>query len=108
MASIAPACAAIPLTFVRRLEAVAAELLKGNTHVEPGRRKLLETRNAVESGWQSIANLLAKNGDRDLASDVRQFVERFSAPLTEQEWIAAKLLGRARTFNRDKHVHRAR
>jgi Relaxase/Mobilisation nuclease domain len=84
-------------TYVRaQAEAVATELLKRNAGVEPGTRKLVETRKAVEDGWHSIANTLAKDGHRDLANDVRQFVERMPAAKTEREGIAAELLERAR------------
>ena len=73
-------------TYVRaQAEAVAAELLKGNTRAEPGKRTLVETRRQVENGWHSVANLLAKDGHRDLADDVRRFVDRMPAPQTEKE-----------------------
>jgi hypothetical protein len=50
-------------TYVRtRAEAVATELLRGNVRGEPGKHKLAETRKAVEGGWGSIANRLAKEG----------------------------------------------
>jgi len=84
-------------TYVRsQAEAVAAELLKGNTRVEPGKRTLIETRHQVETGWRSVANLLAKDGYRDLARDVERFVERMPAPKTDRELIAAGLMDRAR------------
>jgi hypothetical protein len=84
-------------TYVRaQAEAVAAELLKGNLRAEPGKRKLVETRNAVEKGWRSVANLLVKDGRHDLAGDVRRFVERMTPPRTERELIAGELLERAR------------
>src|SRR5437762_1770342 len=45
-------------TYLRaQAEAVAAELLKGSIRVEAGKRKLVETRRAVEDGWRSVANL---------------------------------------------------
>lgn len=79
-------------TYVRaQAEAAAAELLKGNTRVETGKRKLAETRKAVEGGWQSIADKLARDGHRDLASDVQRFVERMPPALTERESVAHEL-----------------
>ena len=77
-------------------EAVAAELLKGNTRVEPGKRKLVETRRQVENGWRSVANLLSKDGHHDLANDVRRFVERMPPAKTEREQIAHELQQRVR------------
>jgi hypothetical protein len=92
-------------TYVRaQAEAVATELLKGNSGVELGKRKLAETRKAVEGGWDSTANLLAKEGHHDLASDVRRFVDRMPPARTERESVAHEL--RQRLLNarvRDKH-----
>lgn len=84
-------------TYVRaQAEAAAAELLKGSVRAEPGKRKLAETRRAVEDGWRSVANLLAKDGHQDLANDVRRFVDRMPATRTEREEIVAALRQRAR------------
>jgi hypothetical protein len=79
-------------TYVRaQAEAVAAELQKGNTRVEPGKRTLRETRHKVENGWRSVASLLANDGHHDLADVVRRFVERMPAVRTERESIAHEL-----------------
>jgi hypothetical protein len=76
-------------TYARaQAEAVAAELLTGNNRVEPGRRTLVETRRQVESGWRSVASLLAKDGHHELAHDVQRFVDRMPPPKTEKEQIA--------------------
>lgn len=84
-------------TYVRaQAEAVAAQLLKGNASVETGKRKLIETRKAVEAGWYSVANLLAKDGQHGLAGEVQRFVKGLSAPKTERESIAGELLQRTR------------
>jgi Relaxase/Mobilisation nuclease domain len=79
-------------TYVRaQAEAVAAELLKGNTRMEPGKRKLVETRKAVEGGWRSVANLLAKDGHPSLADEVQRLVNRFEPPQTDRELVARDL-----------------
>jgi hypothetical protein len=79
-------------TYVRaQAEAVAAELLKGNVRSEPGKHKLVETRKAVDGGWRSVANLLAKDGYHDLANDVRRFLDWMPAVKTERERISHKL-----------------
>lgn len=84
-------------THVRaQAEAVAAELLKGNVHIEPGKQKLMETRRAVEGGWQAVADLLARGGQNDLVNDVTRFVERMLPPNTEREAIAVELMSRMR------------
>jgi hypothetical protein len=84
-------------TYLRaQAEAVAAEILKGNTRIEPGRRTLVETRRQVESGWRTLAGTLAKDGHGDLADDVRQFIRRMPEAKTEREWIANELQQRVR------------
>ena len=41
-----------------RIEAVAAELMKGEVKIEPGKAKLLQTRRAVEQGWRAVSDVL--------------------------------------------------
>jgi hypothetical protein len=87
-------------TYVRaQAEAVAAELLKGNARAEPGKYKLVETRKAIESGWRSVATLLAKDGSHDFANDVLQFIDGMSPLRTERESIADGLRQRIREPN---------
>jgi hypothetical protein len=84
-------------TYVRtQAEAVAAELLRGNTRIERGKRTLVETRRQVEKGWHSVANLLAKDGHHDLAGEVRRFVDRMPPARTEREFVADELRQRLR------------
>src|ERR1700722_1989520 len=79
-------------TYVRaQAEAVAAELLKGNNRVEPGKRTLVETRRQVENGWRFVASLLTKDGHHELANDVRRFVERMPPDRTERESVTHEL-----------------
>ena len=75
---------------------LAAELLKTNSHVEPGKRTVAETRRIIEGGWRALADDLAKVGHQDLAREVQLFVERIPPPRTEKELIAARLLVRTR------------
>jgi hypothetical protein len=77
-------------------EAIAAELLKANSHVEPGKRTLVETRRIIESGWRTLADNLAKIGHQDLARDIQLFVEKMPPPRTEKELIAERMLERTR------------
>jgi hypothetical protein len=82
-------------TYVRaQAEAVATELLKGGGRTEPGKHKLAETRKAVEAGWGSIANRLAREGNHALASDVRRFISRMPPAATDRKSIAGELLQR--------------
>jgi hypothetical protein len=94
-------------THVRaKAEAATAELLKANNNVEPGKRTLVETRQIIESGWQTLADSLAKAGHRDLARDVQLFAERMPPPRTENELIAAKLPERTRAIAREHEIFR--
>ena len=94
-------------TYVRaQAEAVAAELRKADSHVEPGKRTLVETRGIIESGWRTLAENLARVGHRDLARDVQQFVERMPPPRTEKELIAAGYLKRIRALAREHKFSR--
>ena len=83
-----------------RAEAVAAELLAGNIRVETGKRKLVETRRAIEDGWRSVANLLIGDGRHDIAEGVRRFVERLPPVLTEQDRLRDQLRDRAAQLSR--------
>jgi relaxase-like protein len=84
-------------TYIRaQAEAVAADMLKGNVRVEPGKRTLLETREEVVRGWNTVAHHLARDGWPDLASDVRRFVSHMPAPRTQREEIAQEVRQRLR------------
>jgi Relaxase/Mobilisation nuclease domain len=86
-------------TYVRaQAEAVAAELLKGNARIEPGKGTLVETRRRVENGWRSVASLLVKDGHHSLASEVTQFLEQLPPPRTERERLRTALIGYTREF----------
>jgi hypothetical protein len=82
-------------TYVRaQAEAVAAELLKGNARLEPGKRKLVATRKEVEDGWRSVATQLTKDGHHELAGGVERFVDGMPLARTERELIAYELISR--------------
>jgi len=81
-------------------EAVADELLRGNIRVEAGKRKLVETRRAVEDGWRSVADLLVSDGRHELAEGVRGFVERLPSVQTERERLRDQLRDRVRQPSR--------
>jgi len=94
-------------TYVRaQTAAVAAELLKANSHVEASKRRLVETRRTIESGWRALANNLAKVGHHDLARDVHLFVDRMPPPRTEKELIAQRLTERTRALVREHKYSR--
>lgn len=80
-------------TYMRaQAEAVAGELFKGEILVEPGKRKIVETRRQVEMAWRNVRDILVQQGQADLATEVRRFVEAMSPARTDKEWAAAALL----------------
>ena len=86
-----------------RAENVSAEL-KADSHVEAGKRTLVETRRMVESGWRNLADDLAKDGHQHLARDVQLFVEQMPPPRTEKE-LTAQLIQHIQQ-NRHRHMDR--
>ncbi|MGD9598663.1 MAG: relaxase/mobilization nuclease domain-containing protein [Steroidobacteraceae bacterium] len=84
-------------TYMRaQAESVARELASGGVQPEPGKRTLLETRAAVQRGWQAAADKLTQQGAPRLAADVVQFAGNLAQPLTKREWIARGLLAQVR------------
>lgn len=78
-------------------EAVARELVaNGGVRSEPGNRTLLETRDAIQRGWQSVTDKLSQQGDGKLAAEVVQFVGGLAPPLTDRERLARSLMAIAR------------
>lgn len=77
-----------------KVESVAAELLKGNIRVEAGKSTLVQTRKDVERGWRAVSQILIREGQPELASQVELFVNQMSPPRTENEQLAVALLER--------------
>jgi Relaxase/Mobilisation nuclease domain len=80
----------------KRVNAVAQELVQGKLHVEPGKAKLIRTRKEVHLAWLTLSDTLTRQGHPEIASQVKRYVEQMPKPLTEKEYIASKLLERAR------------
>jgi hypothetical protein len=80
----------------KRVNAVAQELVQGKLQVELGKAKLIRTRQQVHRGWQAISNELTREGHPEIAALVKRYMEQMPKPLTEKEYIAAKLLEHAR------------
>jgi hypothetical protein len=80
-----------------RAGSVARDLSHGGVKVEPGKRKLIETYEAVQRAWWTIGEILIRDGQPDLAAQVRRFADEMPDPMTEREWIAGKLIERMRT-----------
>jgi hypothetical protein len=82
--------------FINRVKAVAQELKEGKLQVESGKAKLLRTREEVRRGWLAVSDELTRQGHPEIAAQVKRYVEQMPEPLTEKEYIATKLLERAR------------
>jgi hypothetical protein len=78
-----------------RAEAVAAELSKGNLLVEPGKTRLLKTRDEVKRGWLAVRDQLMSEGQAALAAQVAAFVKSLPPVRSEKDWIARALIERA-------------
>ena len=79
-----------------RVQAVARTLAAGRAPVEPGRAKLVETRQEAQRAWNVVGDLLMQQGRADLSVKARQFSARMAPPMTEREWTAAQLVEHAR------------
>jgi hypothetical protein len=75
-----------------RTDRVGAELLNSNLRVEPGKSKIIQTRNEVERGWRAVGDLLVIEGQPELAAQVRRFVAQMPPVQTEKELIADAIL----------------
>jgi hypothetical protein len=75
---------------------VRRDVLRGGLHTEPGKKRLIETRKAVERGWWEASEILAAQGQRELVKEIQQFVGRMPPPRTDREMIAEELRERHR------------
>ena len=80
-------------TFMRRkVGRVAGELQHGLLTPEPGKARLLATRNRVVEDWRATATLLRAQGHESLARSVEAYVRCIPAVATEKEVVAKGLL----------------
>lgn len=77
-----------------RAQAAARTLATGSAPAEPGKAKLVETRQAAQRAWTVVGDLLMQQGQADLAARARRFAARMPPPMTEREWIASRLVDR--------------
>ena len=76
----------------RKAESVGKELLRGPLTAEPGKVKLLATRERVIQDWIATAANLRDQGEPQLAREVENFVRRMPEMATGNERIAKALL----------------
>ena len=90
-----------------RTEAVTRAMTPtGEIKPEPAKAQLLETRLHVVRGWNGIADDLDRQGQRELAVEVRQFVTKLPAVRSEREWIRDRILEQSRGTDRAQLVDR--
>jgi hypothetical protein len=82
-----------------RAETVAHALANGGLTPESGADRIRETRRKVVRGWREVADTLATQGEVDLAHAVRRFIAAMPPPLSEREWIAARMREQHRVRN---------
>ena len=80
----------------KRVNAVAQELVQGKLQVEPGKAKLIRTRQGLRHAWLTVSDTLTRQGHSGIAAQVGRFVDQMPKPLMEKEYIATKLLELAR------------
>jgi hypothetical protein len=79
-----------------RAESVAAALAAGNMRIEPGKRRILDTRRDAIRHWFGIQEALRAEGRGGLADEVERFVAGMTPPRTEREWMVLSLAERMR------------
>ena len=90
-----------------RTAAVAREMRPdGEIKPETEKAQLLETRYHVVRGWNAIADDLARQGQADLAQEVRRFVTQLPPVRTEREWIRDRMLEHAKGSERAQFADR--
>jgi type IV secretory pathway VirD2 relaxase len=77
-------------------EAVARDLGRGSARVEPGKAKLMDTRENVRRAWRVVSDILIRDKQPDLAAQVRRFADQMLPPMTDREWIARRFTESAR------------
>jgi len=81
---------------------IAKELAQTGTIHDPGRAKLIETRNAIIASWMKTADVLDAQGEGVLAGEVRYFANHLPSVLTDKERLAINFL-RHRESQRSAH-----
>ncbi len=78
-----------------RAQAAARTPVTGHAPIEPGKAKLLRTRQEAQRAWSVVGDLLTQQGRPDLSAEIRRFAAHMPPPMTEREWIAEGLVERS-------------
>jgi hypothetical protein len=94
-------------TFMRRrVERVADELQRGRLAPDPGKAKILATRDRVVEDWSATAASLRAHGHESLARGIEAFMRRILTVATEKEIVATGLLTQVADQARMRSVER--
>jgi hypothetical protein len=91
----------------QHVERILKQLKNGGLEAEPGKAKLVATREAVVRGWHAVADSLLTSGQAALAEKVWKFIGSMPAPATDRERIASSLL-RERGRSQERRLERTR
>jgi hypothetical protein len=75
-----------------QLRDIVSELNRTGAFRDQARNKLFESRKTVLSGWEGVAQTLDKQGESQLAADVRYFASQLPRVLTDRERLAKDLI----------------
>jgi hypothetical protein len=75
-----------------QVDSIVKELTETGTIRDTNRKKLVETRRALVDGWMQAADILDRQGEINLAGDVRYFAKHLPPVLTDRERIATRIM----------------
>jgi hypothetical protein len=91
----------------QRTAAVKREMTPdGDIRPELGKAKLLATRLHVIRGWNGVAEDLDRQGQGELALEVRRFVTQLPPVRSEREYIRDQILQQSKGADREQFVNR--
>jgi len=91
----------------QHVQRILTQLRNGTLEADPGKAKLLATRQAVVHGWHAVADSLLASGQGQLAEKVWKFIGSMPPPATDHERIA-RLLLRERGRSQERRLERTR
>jgi hypothetical protein len=80
----------------QRVLDVAQQVLRSGTYIDPARSRVVQTRAAVIAGWVTVADTLERQGEAQLARDVRSFASRLPQARSDKELLAEQLAAHMR------------
>ena len=91
----------------QRVQRIVTQLRNGGLEAEPGKTKLVVTREAVVQGWHAVAESLLRSGQGRLAEKIWKFIGSMPPPVTDDERLV-NLLSRQHGPTRERRLERNR